>query len=62
MRRANEERLLLGSSDSKQIKAPVQKKMSVAPKLRAHSTLQYTTPTPAAPRGLTTADPGQIRQ
>ena len=39
MRRANEERLLMGSSDSKQKPAAMQKKLSVAPKLRAHSTL-----------------------
>ena len=50
----------LGESNQDNL-APVQKKLSVVPKLRAHSTLQYTTPIPVAPRGLTTADPGQLR-
>ena len=52
---------ILDASDSKNKTFSGSKKLSLAPKLRAHSTLQYTTPIPAAPRGATTAEPTQFR-
>mmetsp|Transcript_14917 Transcript_14917/g.18756 ORF Transcript_14917/g.18756 Transcript_14917/m.18756 type:complete len:82 (+) Transcript_14917:858-1103(+) len=50
---------LLSASESKvrDFTSALQKKLSIVPRVRAQSTLQYAHPMPVAPRGLTTADP-----